>query len=77
MDQDGRGGGEEVGGMVGRETVIRIYCVSKESIFNKKNKQTGNFWVESLILCTLSKIIVLSSLRGTVNFSTMGSWPSL
>jgi hypothetical protein len=39
VDQDGRGGGEEVGGMVGRETVIRIYCVSKESIFNKKKKK--------------------------------------
>jgi hypothetical protein len=33
---DGMGGEEELGGAEGRETVIRIYCMRKESIFNKR-----------------------------------------
>jgi hypothetical protein len=32
MDLEGRGIGEELGGIEGRESIIRIYCVRKESI---------------------------------------------
>lgn len=37
MDSDGRGGRKGLGGVEGRETVIRIY-VKKESVFNKRGK---------------------------------------
>jgi hypothetical protein len=30
--------GEELGNVEGEKTVIRIYCMKKESIFNKKEK---------------------------------------
>lgn len=33
------GEGEEVGGVEGREIVIRIYCVRKESVFRKKGQE--------------------------------------
>lgn len=36
MDLDGRGGEEELGGKEGGETIIRIYCIRKKSIFNKR-----------------------------------------
>lgn len=36
MDLNWRGGGEELGGVEGEETVFRIYCMGKESISNKK-----------------------------------------
>ena len=32
------GSGEKVGGVEGQETVLRIYCMRKESIFNKRKK---------------------------------------
>ena len=35
MDWDGRGGGEGLGGVEGGETIIRIYYVRNESIFNE------------------------------------------
>ena len=36
VDLDGRRGGEELGGVEGGETIIRIYYVRKKSIFNKR-----------------------------------------
>jgi hypothetical protein len=36
VDLDGRRGREELGGIEGREAVIRKYCMRKESIFNKR-----------------------------------------
>jgi hypothetical protein len=33
---DERGGGEELGGVEGEETTLRIYC-KKKTIFNKEN----------------------------------------
>ena len=40
MDLEARGHGKEVGGLERGKTVIRIYCIGKESIFNKrKNKK--------------------------------------
>lgn len=36
IDPEGRGDGEELGGMERGETVPRIYCMRKESIFIKK-----------------------------------------
>jgi len=38
VDPERRGGGEDLGGVKGGETVIRIYRMRKESIFNKRNK---------------------------------------
>lgn len=35
---DGRGGEETLGGVKGGKTVTRIYCMRKESIFNKKGE---------------------------------------
>lgn len=35
---DGKGDGKELGGGEGREIVFRLYCVRKESLFNKKEK---------------------------------------
>lgn len=35
VDWDGRGGGEGLGGVEGGETIIRIYYVRNESIFNE------------------------------------------
>ena len=32
------GSGEELGGVEGGETIIGIYCMKKESIFNKRQK---------------------------------------
>lgn len=37
-DLDGREVGEELRGVGGGETVIRIYCMRKEPIFNKNRK---------------------------------------
>lgn len=34
VDLERRGGGEELGGVETVETILRIYCVRKESIFN-------------------------------------------
>lgn len=31
-----KGGGEELRGVEGRETITRAYCMRKESIFNKR-----------------------------------------
>ena len=38
VDPDRRGGEEVLGGVKGGETVIRIYRMRKESIFNQRNK---------------------------------------
>lgn len=38
MDRDGSKGGEELGVIEGGETVTRIYCPRKESIFNERGK---------------------------------------
>lgn len=38
IDPEGRGDGEELGVMARGETVLRIYCMRKESIFNKRGK---------------------------------------
>ena len=36
LKRDGEGGKENLGICVGGETIIRIYCMRKESIFNKR-----------------------------------------
>lgn len=36
MDPDGRGGKEEIEGVVGGKTTTRMYCMRKCSIFNKR-----------------------------------------
>lgn len=35
VDPDGRGSGKELGGVEGGESVIRVYYMRKESIFNR------------------------------------------
>lgn len=37
VDPDRRGGKEELG-VEGEKTVVRIYCIRKESIFNQRGK---------------------------------------
>lgn len=39
MDPDGKGGGEELREVEGEETIVRIYFVTKTSIFNKRGKE--------------------------------------
>lgn len=39
VDPDGRGGREQLGGLEGGKTVIMIYLLRKESIFNKRGKE--------------------------------------
>lgn len=46
MDLDGRGGKEKLGGVEGREIIIRIYCAIKKSIFNKRKKR----WEDILMM---------------------------
>lgn len=36
MVPDGRGGGEELEGVAGRETIIRVCYVKKKSVFYKR-----------------------------------------
>jgi hypothetical protein len=38
VDLEGRGGGEELGGVEGGKTIIGIYCTREESILNKRKK---------------------------------------
>lgn len=38
MDTEGRRGEEELAGAKAGETIIRLYCLRKESIFNKRKK---------------------------------------
>lgn len=38
MDPEGRGGREELGGVEGEVYIIRIDCMRKKSIFNKREK---------------------------------------
>jgi hypothetical protein len=38
VDPERRGGGEEIEREEGGKTIIRIYCMRKISIFNKKKK---------------------------------------
>lgn len=35
-DMDGMEGREELGAVAGRKAVVRIYCMRKDRIFNKK-----------------------------------------
>ena len=35
VDLDGRGGGKEVGGVEGRETVFILYCMINEPMFKR------------------------------------------
>lgn len=42
MHSESRGGGEEPGRVKGGEIIIRIECMRKESIFNKRNKRRRN-----------------------------------
>lgn len=46
MDQEKMGAGEKLGGVEGGETIIRIYCMRKESSFNKKEKKLNNFQIK-------------------------------
>lgn len=39
VDTDGRGCVEELGGVEGGETIFRLYCVRKKSMFNKRKKR--------------------------------------
>lgn len=39
MDPNGRGYGEELGGVEGRETIIRLHCMRKETTFNKRGEE--------------------------------------
>jgi hypothetical protein len=39
VDSHSKGGMVKLGGAEGRETLIRTYCIRKESIFNKKRKK--------------------------------------
>jgi hypothetical protein len=39
VDPGGRGGGEELGGVEGGETVIRMYFVKKNSIIIKRGEK--------------------------------------
>lgn len=43
MDLEGKRGGEELGGVEEGETVIRVYCMVKQSIFNKRGKESKEF----------------------------------
>lgn len=36
VDPEGSGGGKELGGAEGGETIVRIYSIRKESISNKR-----------------------------------------
>jgi hypothetical protein len=38
VDLDGKGREEALGGVGGEETITRLYCMRKESIFNKWGK---------------------------------------
>jgi hypothetical protein len=38
VDSAGRVGGEELGGVDGEKTIIMIYYMRKESIFNKRER---------------------------------------
>ena len=40
-DQDGRRGGEELGGAEAGETVFSLFCMRKESMFNEREKETN------------------------------------
>lgn len=40
MDLDRRGGRKDLGGAEGGETVFRVYCMRKESMFNKRGRMS-------------------------------------
>jgi hypothetical protein len=44
MDPEGREAVEILGGIEGGETLMRIYSMRKESIYNKREKIPTNFW---------------------------------
>lgn len=39
VDPEGRGSGEELGGVKGGKIIIKIYCMWKETIFNKEENE--------------------------------------
>ena len=41
VDMDRRGGCQELGGVEGKKTVTMIYCMRKDSIFNKAGRKTN------------------------------------
>jgi hypothetical protein len=53
VDPDGRGSGEELGGVEGKESVIRIYYVRNKS-FQSKNKKTKQSWAVLVHACNPS-----------------------
>lgn len=42
VDLDGRGNGEESGGEEEGETVFRVYCMRRESMFSKREIRRGH-----------------------------------
>lgn len=58
VDSGGKGGGEELGGVEGREIVLRIYWMREESIFIKMERKRG------LLCSALEKIPNLVIPRG-------------
>lgn len=42
MYVEGRGGGEDLGGIEEREAIIKIYCITKEFIFNKRGERISS-----------------------------------
>lgn len=50
MDWDERGGREKLGGIEGRETIIRIDYIKEKDVFNKKLKNF-NLFKSILDLC--------------------------
>ena len=40
MDLDRRGGRKDLGGAEGGETVFRVYCMRRESMFNKRGRMS-------------------------------------
>lgn len=44
LDPDGSVGGEELG-VQGGGTVIRVYCMTRESMFNKRGKENNKIFM--------------------------------
>lgn len=64
MDPDGRGGEEDLGGVEGGQTAIRIYCRRKEFIFNSTGKDLFLFHVYGFSVCVhLCTVFVQCSQR--------------
>lgn len=60
MDPEGKRDGEELGGVEGEEVMIRVYCLRKESIFDKRKKANKKgHTVPSQLSCSLSVRVCL------------------